>query len=107
MNVVKIYPHRGQLVGTRKVLYIACEALPSDITETYSMNNSKRIGKGEKSVDCYGARSGIHLGSYDSIQHASEKTGIDASNISKACRGEIPTAGDMKWSYTKLTTRDN
>ena len=36
---------------------------------------------------------------YKSINEASRKTGIDASSISKACKGKNKTAGGYHWKY--------
>ena len=57
----------------------------------------KRKGKRKgKSVRC--VETGVI---YSSIKEASEQTGIDQSNISKACRGVYQTAGGFHWEYTK------
>ena len=42
---------------------------------------------------------GNDIEEYHSMQHAARKTGIEQSNIWKACNGEIKKSGGFKWRY--------
>ena len=45
------------------------------------------------------ALDGKYVDSYPSIQIASEKTGIDGTNICKVLKGNRNKAGNYKWKY--------
>ena len=69
---------------------------PAENAKRYKMDSLKRDNRSSnrkgkrkgKSVRC--VETGVI---YSSIKEASEQTGIDQSNISKACRGVYQTAG--------------
>lgn len=44
-------------------------------------------------------QTGEVIATYDMIKEASQKTGINKSNIGSACRGKINTAGGFIWRY--------
>lgn len=41
------------------------------------------------------------IADYVSLTEASQKSGVDLSNISAVCRGKVKTAGGFIWSYIK------
>ena len=99
MEYIKIYPENNEKINGRKVIYTMCKATPEDISNQYRNNNSKRKSTGAKIVNCIGLKSDMLVSTYESVTEAAQKTGLDASNISKACRGDIPSLGGYKWQY--------
>lgn len=45
---------------------------------------------------------GIILERFESIRHASLKTGIRENAISKCCKGELKSTGGFRWAYANL-----
>lgn len=69
----------------------------------YSCNaSSLRRGRPNRSVYAYDKISGILVKGYNSLNEASETTGVKASNISACCSGHLKSAGLYIWSYTYL-----
>ena len=61
-------------------------------------SNGTGLAKGIK-VEQY-TLDGEYIQTFDSAKKASEKLGINHSNICSCCRDERKTAGGYKWSYT-------
>lgn len=59
---------------------------------------ARKITGGAKKVLQYSV-DGNYMATFNSIVLASQSVGVDASQISKVCRGQSPTAGGFVWKY--------
>lgn len=60
---------------------------------------SRELSPNARSVLQLDAVTGETINNFTCILDASDKTGVDNSSISKACRQKLKTAGGYKWEY--------
>lgn len=78
-----------------------------DVSDLYVPSDLKVIQRGRpgKRVHKFNAKTGLYLGSYNSVKEAAIATNTQPSNISACCNDKSgqKTTGGFKWSYEKDT----
>lgn len=78
-----------------------------DASDLYVPSDLKVIKRGRpgKRVYKFNAKTGLYLGTYNSVKEAAAATNTQPSNISACCNDKLgqKTTGGFKWSYEKDT----
>lgn len=64
------------------------------------LDNNRLTEKSLRSIIQFNKKTGEQMGTFKTIKEAERKTGLDYSNIAKACRGKLKSAGGYVWKFS-------